>query len=228
MPQHPLAGSSRPKLYRSLASSVRETGEQLNSREALAARWASRRLGRLGHERRVMAIASQLFDLTRHFHGLGTPERRLLRLACLLHDVGRCIDERRHPVEGAKLLASDSYLPLTPVERRGLCYLTRYHRGAVPQIGYDEHLLNGDGRKTLRMILALLRAADTLDSRNHDAPHIELQVRGRKLGILCHFDGGLGKAKRLFKRRKKFRLLEELLDCRVLVDVRRTAQLGSP
>src|SRR3954468_17714144 len=45
-----------------------------------AERWAHRRLGKLDHERRVDQIAQAIFDLTRPMHGLGAPERRLLRL----------------------------------------------------------------------------------------------------------------------------------------------------
>ncbi len=65
------------------------------------ARWVARQLERVDHERRVARIASHLFDLTRDRHGLGAADRRLLRLACLVHDVGRCVSKADHPAEGA-------------------------------------------------------------------------------------------------------------------------------
>src|SRR5581483_11298394 len=55
------------------------------------------RLQQRAIEQRVSEIAQKLFDLTWPLHGLGCRERRLLRLAAFVHDVGRAIDDRTHP-----------------------------------------------------------------------------------------------------------------------------------
>lgn len=190
------------------------------AKEQAAQRWAMRRLGRIDHERRVWAVATTLFDLTAHLHRLGGGERRILRLACLLHDVGRAVDRKSHPAKGARMIARDTWLPLSPAERRAVCYLTRYHRGAVPQIGYDDWLTNGDNHKSLRKILALLRAADALDSRSVVAPRIVFAIKGRRVVVNCYLDEDSPKARRIYKRRKKHRLLEEVLGCRIEIEIR--------
>jgi exopolyphosphatase/guanosine-5'-triphosphate,3'-diphosphate pyrophosphatase len=183
-------------------------------------RWVTRCLGTVRHEDRVVEIAGRLFQLTSHQHGLPASDLRLLRVAVVVHDVGRSIDEETHPRQGARMLLKEPNLPLDEHERRWLAYLTRYHRGAVPDVRCDGILRRSDPHARLRLLLALLRAADGLDSRSLDAPRLSFTMTNKKLRITCRLDDESPKASRAFTRRKKFRLLEELLDVRV--DVRIT------
>src|SRR5207237_257997 len=126
----------------------------------------------------------------------------------------------------------DPFLPLTPTERRHLAYLTLYHKGTVPAAGRDAVLGRGDGADRLRRVLALLRAADALDSRSLQSPRLVFAlvsarpaVRGNaarrepRLRVTCYLTEDCAKARRVYRRRKKFRLLEELLGCRVEIDI---------
>lgn len=186
----------------------------------MAERWAQRRLGKLDHERRVCAVASSLFDLTHSSHRLDPHEKRLLELAAVLHDVGRKLDVKHHPAMGSKMILADEWLPLSESDRRSVAYLTRYHRGAVPEAGFDEILTSSESRRRLRIVLAILRAADALDGRQLQAPRLVLARRGRKLFVTVYLEEDSAKARRFFKRRKKFRLFEELLNLKVVVEIR--------
>ena len=170
----------------------------MSFKEKIAQRWVFRRLGTISHERRVTAITSSLFDLMQEIHGLELRHRRMLRLGAIVHDVGRQINDRDHPTIGAEMLLKDSTLPLSPQDRRRLAYLTRYHRGAVPETGYDDILEPGDERKNMRRVLALLRAADTLDNRNVRPPRIVLAMKGRKLRVTCFIETDCDKSRRAF------------------------------
>lgn len=185
-------------------------------------RWASGHLGGIDHERRVASIASTLFHLTGTLHGLEGEDLRLLRMAAVVHDVGRSVDEETHPEIGAQMVRQETNLPLTGGERRWLSYLTRYHRGRVPKPRRDEILRRKDNHRRLRLLLALLRAADSLDSRSAETPRLRFQLVGRELRVTCHLMNDTPKARRVYTRRKKFRLLEELLDCRVQVSLGRS------
>lgn len=191
-------------------------------------RWVARRLGGVGHEDAVAAAACTLFDLTRPIHRLGNPARRLLRLAAMAHDVGRCVNDEDHPAEGARMVAAEAALPLSRSERRGLAYLTLYHRGPVPELGADSVLHPNDDRAGLRLLLALLRAADALDCRKLPTPRLAFALgrnptrvpgAARCLRVTCYLPGDSAKARRVFARRKKFRLLEGLLGLRVEVEI---------
>jgi len=189
-------------------------------RQRMTERWAQRRLGKIEHERRVSEVAATLFDLTQSFHKLDSHEKRVLELACVVHDIGRKADVKHHPAIGAKMILADNWLPLNDNERRSIAYLTRYHRGAVPELGFDEILAAGDNRRRMRIVLAILRAADALDGRQLQAPRLVFAMLGKKLSVTVYLEDDTPKARRFFKRRKKFRLFEELLGLKVELETR--------
>jgi exopolyphosphatase/guanosine-5'-triphosphate,3'-diphosphate pyrophosphatase len=180
-------------------------------------KWVHAQLGTIRHEQRVSEIAQKLFDLTWPLHGLGRRERRLLRLAALVHDVGRAIDDLTHPKQGARMILEADHLPLSRFERRALAYVTRRHRGDVPEPRCDKYLNADDDARTLLIVLALLRAADALDGRSLESPRLVFALLGKQLRITCYLDSECPKAWRAYSRRKKFRLLEAQLDIRIEV-----------
>src|SRR5262249_34567001 len=105
--------------------------------------WVRRRLGNIEHELRVARVSEFLFDLTRRWHNLGRGELKLLKLSALVHDVGRSQRDKGHAKIGAKMIFESSSLSLSDVERRRLAFLTRYHRGNVPNAG-EESFLSAD------------------------------------------------------------------------------------
>jgi exopolyphosphatase / guanosine-5'-triphosphate,3'-diphosphate pyrophosphatase len=198
---------------------VRQPRDSMCLQHKALENWVLRQLRCVDHERRVAEIAMKLFDLTWPLHGLGRRERRLLRLAAIVHDVGRAIDDDTHPEQGARMLLETNHLPLTASERRALAYLTRYHRGKVPSCGMDEILRRTDDQESLRMTLALLRSADALDGRSIESPRLLFDLHDRRLQITCCLEHDSAKARKVYSRRKKHRLLEELCGCRVEVRI---------
>jgi exopolyphosphatase/pppGpp-phosphohydrolase len=183
-------------------------------------RWASGHLDSLAHEHRVFRIASTLFDLTREIHGLDASARHLLRAAAIVHDVGRSVDKADHPRIGARLVLRDRRLRVSDDDRRALAFLTLYHRDGLPERGGEALLKPDDDRETLRKVLALLRAADALDSRSKESPRLVFGLKKKRLKVTCYLEQLCPKARRVYQRRKKFRLLERELGCTIEVDVR--------
>jgi Ppx/GppA phosphatase family protein len=204
---------------------------------AAADQWAAARLGKSAHERRVASVAATLFDLTASLHELTSiADRRLLQVAALVHDVGRSAGKDGHHASGAAMVLSDGSLPLTAGERRAVAYLTLHHRGPVPAAGTDDVLHHGEeDADRLLKLLALLRAADALDSRSLESPRLVFALlpaparaaagagnggRARpRLRVTCYLETDSAKARRVYERRKKFRLLEDVLGCRVEVEI---------
>jgi exopolyphosphatase/pppGpp-phosphohydrolase len=186
----------------------------------LAERWVARRMGDVEHERRVATVAITLFDLTAPLHKLEAWHRRVLQLAAVMHDVGRSIDKKEHPVEGARMIERDTWLPFSPTERRAVAFLTRYHRGRVPELGSEKILTSDDDVTSLRLLLALLRAADALDGRSLQSPRLIFALRPKRLHVSCYLEEDSAKARRVYSRRKKFRLLEDVIKRRVEIDIR--------
>ncbi|HEY0008072.1 MAG TPA: HD domain-containing protein, partial [Tepidisphaeraceae bacterium] len=87
--------------------------------EAAALRWVGKCLGENRHERQVRVYAQRLFDLTHQSLRLGSLDLHWLRLAALLHDIGRCVSDKRHPQEGARMILN-APLPLSAADRRAV------------------------------------------------------------------------------------------------------------
>jgi exopolyphosphatase/guanosine-5'-triphosphate,3'-diphosphate pyrophosphatase len=211
--------TTQPRNSESFATSA-------SSKEAAVTRWVARRLGAVTHERQVAAVASSLFDLTRPLHNMGVADRRLLRLGALVHDVGRAVNKAEHPAIGADMvLGAGDALALTATERRRLAYLTAHHKGDVPAAGTDAILCPTDDPGRMLRLLALLRAADALDSRSLETPRLVFALGGSlrelpvELRVHCYLQSDTPKARKVYRRRKKFRLLEDVLNCRVEIDI---------
>ena len=62
------------------------------------------------------------------------------------------------------------------------------------------------------------RAQDQADEL---PPTIAIAIKGRKLSIICFVESDVTRARKAFARRKKFRLVEEVLGLKVDVSVER-------
>ena len=182
-------------------------------------RWVAGRMGDVRHERRVTRVATALFDLTADLHGLGRGERRLLRAGALLHDIGRTGGAEGHDVRGAREILRGE-VPGVPNDiRPAVAYLVRYHRGAVPERRREARVDPGISFRTAQTLLALLRCADGLDRRRFGRPTLVMRRGRRGIKITCHVNRGGRAARRAFGRKKKYRLLEEVLGVGVRVEV---------
>jgi hypothetical protein len=123
------------------------------------------------------------------------------------------------------MILSDEALPIAAEDRRALAYLTLYHRGGVPAVGEDDVLHPNDDHVRLLTVLGMLRCADGLDSRSLESPRLVFALLdgGRPprhvLRVTCYLQTDSAKARRVYQRPKKFRLLEQTLGCQVEVDV---------
>ncbi len=197
----------------------RTTSKLAPSKIAWFRDWASEQLGDIRHERRVAAHVSSLIEITFPLHDLTRAEIRLVKMAAFVHDVGRSINKKKHPMLGARMIRRNADLPLTKQQRRALVYLTLRHRGLVPAAQDDPALGRVNDPARLQLLLGILRAADTLDSRRLASPRLTFSRRGRRIRIVCQLREDSAEARRVFSRRKKFRLLEEMLDCHIEVIV---------
>src|ERR1700733_4130395 len=105
-------------------------------------------------------------------------ERTILRLAGLLHDVGRSKREKGHHKSTFRLV-SRMMAPLGWTERdlRLVASVARYHRGALPHAGQKSLAgLTVAERKIVLRLAGILRLADALDCER-DARVTSVEVR---------------------------------------------------
>jgi len=120
------------------------------------------------HSRQVAAIALTLFDYTKRIHGLGDKEREWLEYAGFLHDIGNHISYGKHHRHSHYLIKNGDLRGFEPEEIDMIALLTRYHRRATPKPDHPGMTeLNKDERKTVEILSAFLRLAETLDRSRH-------------------------------------------------------------
>jgi exopolyphosphatase/guanosine-5'-triphosphate,3'-diphosphate pyrophosphatase len=144
------------------------------------------------HAIAVSRLAVRLFDDLQLLHRMGQTERIWLRVAALLHDVGKQRDPATHHKIARDVISRASGLPFGKKERRIIALIARYHRGNLPQ---DTHKhfgrLSRDAQQYVRKLAALLRIADGLDRRDRNPvrnlasevckKHVALFVQCRKM-----------------------------------------------
>ena len=120
------------------------------------------------HARQVAHMANRLFTSLQSLHGLPPHNGKLLEAAAYLHDVGHFVSESRHHKHSYYLVANSDLPGFTNRERELIANLCRYHRKALPMLDHTNLLpLTSDDRRSLTLLIPLLRIADNLD-RSHD------------------------------------------------------------
>ncbi len=155
-----------------------------NAGERSAREKAVRELGRRymyneGHAMRTSALALQLYDQLRGYHGYGEEERELLKYAALLHDIGHYIARSGHHKHGQYVIMNCGLQGFSTNELLVLGNIVRYHRRSLPtREHFHYNMLYKEHKEIVRKLAGMLRVADNLD-RGH---------RGKVHGVTAHIE----------------------------------------
>lgn len=118
------------------------------------------------HSRFVENAALELFDSLSGMHGLGTRERFLLQIACILHDIGKFIGADPHNVYSYNIINASQLIGLSDDELRIAACIARYHSLAeAPDLQSTGLIKLGAAEKIKTMkLIAIIRIADALDT----------------------------------------------------------------
>lgn len=119
------------------------------------------------HARDVDHKAAELFDALYSLHGLAQRERLLLRLAAVMHDMGKRISTVRHGAQSARIFRANPLVGLNERDAAVIAFIMEHH--ALKRL--DEYralsktLPEGE-RTAAAKLLAILMLADALDARS--------------------------------------------------------------
>ena len=137
------------------------------------------------HARQVAKLGLALFDQTQAMHGLGDREREWLEFASLLHDIGNHISYEKHHRHSYYLIKHGDLRGFEPDEIEIIALVARYHRRALParsHIGMTS--LPKKLHKTIKVLAAFLRIAETLDRSQHGViKRLEARERAGQLRL---------------------------------------------
>lgn len=116
------------------------------------------------HASHVSMIALQLFDQLVDQHQLGIRMRSILRLASLLHEIGRFIGESSFHKHTLYLIRNSELFGIGASDLKLIALVARYHRRASPQPSHDVFSrLNRSERVAVAKLAAILRIANAMD-----------------------------------------------------------------
>jgi exopolyphosphatase / guanosine-5'-triphosphate,3'-diphosphate pyrophosphatase len=163
------------------------------------------------HSKRVAHLALNLFDGTKGLHGFGDREREWLEYASFLHDIGNHISYERHHRHSYYLVKNGDLRGFDPEEIEVMALVARYHRRGAPDRSDEGYsTLPKPLRRTVRILSAFLRLAETLDrSRNGVVRKVMVRLRrgAVRLDVYAVGDAEL----EVWAARRQQRALEDVL-----------------
>ena len=119
------------------------------------------------HAVAVSKLSLLLFDEFQALHRMGNSERIWLRIASLLHDVGKSVSGAFHHKASRDIIVKKADLPFRKRVRKMIGLVARYHRGELPRDTHKYYRrLDGESKQCVRKLAALIRLADALDAEH--------------------------------------------------------------
>ena len=145
------------------------------------------------HAQTVARFAVELFDATKHIHGLGSNERVFLEVAALLHDIGYYIGMTDHHKNTWYLINASPLVGVNESDKAVIALVTRYHTRALPKPSHKEFMdLSPKRRRTVMMLASILRLAEALDREHgNKVRNVKLTVRKKKVYLTLRGEGDL-------------------------------------
>lgn len=137
------------------------------------------------HAAAVEKWAILLFDKMGRIHGLGEGHRRLLKVAAILHDIGKHVNLRRHYFYSYRLIISSDILGFSKAEREVIANIAYYHSKGTPSDNDANFAcLTPVQKVTISKLSAIIRLADAIDrSHRQKVKQAEIALRGDELLI---------------------------------------------
>jgi exopolyphosphatase/guanosine-5'-triphosphate,3'-diphosphate pyrophosphatase len=141
------------------------------------------------HAAHVAALALFLFDELQPEHRLTPRHRLLLRVAAILHEVGRFVNSRAHHKHSYYLVSNAEIFGLGRRDIEIAALVARYHRRAQPRRTHTEYMtLSREDRMAVSKLAAILRVADALE-RGHAQQVRDIRIERRPAELVITAPG---------------------------------------
>ncbi|MBP2663135.1 MAG: ppx 1 [Firmicutes bacterium] len=137
------------------------------------------------HAAAVERWSMLLFDKLGRIHGLSERHRRLLKVAAILHDIGKHVNLRRHYFYSYRLIISSDILGFSKAERHVIANIAFYHSKGVPSDADTNFAyLTPNQKVSVSKLSAIIRLADAIDrSHRQKVSQAEVTLHGDELTI---------------------------------------------
>lgn len=141
------------------------------------------------HATHVEKLALSIFDQTTDVFKTGETERRYLRLASIMHDVGQYINASEHALHSYNIIKSQDILGLSNQDLTIIANVARYHTNEdFPHPAHDNYrYLSEPDKLTVSKLAAILKLAESLDV-SHRQKILDVKVTMQRGDMLFHLE----------------------------------------
>lgn len=146
---------------------------------------AGRYLYDSAHAAFVEELALRVFDTIKGSFGLTRKDRFLLQLACVLHDIGKYVNIKRHYVHSYNIIRASDILGVSEKELDIVANIARFHSMHTPSGQSDAfNFYSADDKVRTSKLVAVIRVADALDrSHTQKVKITSVSLKGNELVI---------------------------------------------
>ncbi len=155
----------------------------------------------------LQKIALRIFDATKKYHGMGSREKLLLRLAAILHDCGKFISMANLAECSYNIIMSTEIIGLSHIEREIVANVVLFNHKDFVYYEEQENASDLDEKSytTIARLTAILRVANGLDrAHSHKFDNLHLAIKDDLLVIQADAGVDISLEKGMFGQRAAF------------------------
>jgi len=135
------------------------------------------------HCSNIEQLVLSIFDQTTRIHRLGERERFYLRVAAILHDIGKYVNLNQHDIHSYNIIRSQDITGFSNRELSLVANIARYHSEEIPTLSHENYMvLSENDRIIVSKLTCILKIAEALDiSHKQKIKHIEVHTSGQEL-----------------------------------------------
>lgn len=182
---------------------------------------AKRYLVDTAHMTQVTKFALHLFDRLKKIHLLSKTDRKLLKIACTINDIGNFIDPHHYHQHSSYILEVNQIIGLSDRENEIIAEIARYQniRGSQQDERHYRHL-DPQIQMTVAKLAGIARLASSLDfSRRQKISKIMVSTKNKDLEITASSNQDLTLERWALKKQAK--LFEEVFGIKVVLKQKR-------